>query len=133
MAEVPIIVFNAAPVAISISANGNTEIPVEAASLDWQPGTYPKPAEGATAKMLMFSGNENKTDGVLGETSNNMRIIVGGSSGNEITFTVDLPNDGSIRPRDALQMYVFWNDQNKASWVFLDEGQPLAGAMAIPS
>lgn len=129
MAEVKVTVFNAGPTGISITANGDKRIPVEGASQDWQPGTYPRSSNDG----LMFSGNENRNDGVLGETTNNMRIIVDGSSGDEMTFTVGLPSDGSIRARDQLQLYVFWNSQNQVSWVFLDEGQPVAGAVSIPS
>lgn len=126
MSEKTITVFNACPDDITISANGNKQIPVKAATDSWAPGTYPE--AGAT---LTFSGNTNKSDGTLGQTTNNMRINIDGSSGGEINFKVTLPDDGEIKSRDALQMYVFWNSQNQVSWIFLNEGKPVAGAIVI--
>ena len=122
----PITIFNAGPMAINVTANGNTAIPVAAATTTWAPGTYP---DGSTAK-LTYSGNANTSDGELGQTVNQMRITVDGSSGGEMNFTVEIKEEDSIKPRDALQLYVFWNSQNQVSWVFLDEGMPIRMAMA---
>jgi hypothetical protein len=115
--------FNASATSISVVVNNGTAFGIFAASptLRW----IPIPP----AKQPIFTSNQ-PMQGAFGYGANQCAITPS-TGGLTNTLTINIPN--TINPSDALQLYLFYEDNTHVTWVLLDNGRAVAGSLNLPS
>jgi hypothetical protein len=115
--------FNASATSINVVVNNGTQFTIYAASpaLNWYPVS--------PAKQPAFSGNV-PVKGAFGY-GNNQCAITPASGGSTNTLTITIPN--TINPSDAVQLYLFYEDDSHVTWVLLDNGRAVDGSLDLTS
>jgi hypothetical protein len=113
--------FNASATGIKVVVNNGTQFTIFAASpsLNW----YPVSA----AKQPAFSGSVPR-QGVFGY-GDNQCAITPASGGSTNTLTINIPQ--TINPNDAVQLYLFYQDDSHVTWVLLDNGRAVNGSLNL--
>jgi hypothetical protein len=115
--------FNASATRINVVVNNGSLFTISAVSpsLNWYPV--------GPAKQPAFTGNQ-PAQGAFGYGANQCAITpaTGGSTN---TVTINIPN--TVNPSDALQLYLFYEDDTHVTWVVLDNGRAVSGSVNLAS
>jgi hypothetical protein len=121
MTTVPVVFFNANPLAVTVAVNGATApfgINGTSSSISWRP-------QSPFSNPVTFSASGPPAANVLVPGSNSIAITPKGVT-NPYTFTVYLPPTFQW---NSIELYIYFNSYATVSWIVLNDGQFVAGTL----
>lgn len=119
--SVPVVFFNANPLAVTVAVNGATApfaINGTSSSISWRP-------QSPFSSPVTFSPSGPAAPNVLVPGQNSLAITPKGVN-NPYAFQVDLP---ATFQWNSIELYIFFNDYATVSWAVLNDGQFVAGSL----